>query len=302
MNNCVFITHSTLDADKANHCLRHLLSKQTEEISWDNFIIYNTHKEEVSNQILLDYVKKYDVNGYVKNILVFPYPTETPKNLVTDIKMWFRILDENELTDEGKTLILKSDYILSDNFNSVFNKIKPHNFTWTLPTYNSKEWVTLEQIGEKAKQDKFTLGNEDTYFMLSDEAHINLPTDCVDKINSECGNLYDNELDSNVKFIGHCNSLDFNVHVVSNDVIPKGNKVSEICEMNPNATWGGGCEFWHTLKFASTPYGQVKVIDEKVDWNYNINAYAIHQYHEVISQVRSEDRGDPRKVIEGQRY
>jgi hypothetical protein len=297
MNNCVFVTHATLDADKAKYCLKHLLSEQTESTSWDNFIIYNTHKEEVPNELLLDYIKKYDVNGYVKDILVFPYPSETPKNLVTDIKMWFRILDENELTDEGKTLILKSDYILSNNFNSVFNKIKPHNFAWTLPTYNGKEWVTPEQMGEKAKQDKFTLGDDETYFLHSDENHFNLPN-----TEQEGENLYEDELDPNVKFIGHCNSLDFNVHVVSNDVIPKCNTVSEYCEMNPNATWGGGCEFWHTLKFASTPYGKVKLIDEEVDWEYNIDAFAIHQFHEIISKVRLEDRGDPRKIIEGQRY
>ena len=62
MNNCVFVNHATLDSDKAKYCLKHLFSKQTESISWDNFIIYNTHKEEVPNELLLDYIKKYDVN------------------------------------------------------------------------------------------------------------------------------------------------------------------------------------------------------------------------------------------------
>jgi hypothetical protein len=44
------------------------------------------------------------------------------------------------------------------------------------------------------------------------------------------------------------------------------------------------------------------LIDEEVDWEYNIDAFAIHQFHEIISKVRLEDRGDPRKIIEGQRY
>ena len=158
-------------------------------------------------------------------------------------------------------------------------------------------------MSEKAKQDRFEVGDEETYFMLSDSDHPNLPTDCIDKKNSECGNLYDNELNTNVKYVAHCNSLDFNVHILSNDVIERANFISDKSEMwdSPDNTWGGGCEFFHTLRFGSTPYSKMKLIDS-VDWEFNIDAYSIHQYHEVISKVRSEDRGDPRKVIEGQRY
>jgi len=70
MNNCIFVTHATLYEKHADWCLQALFD-QTEDIEWENFIVYNTHEEELSNEIILDLIKKHDTKSY-KNIFNIP--------------------------------------------------------------------------------------------------------------------------------------------------------------------------------------------------------------------------------------
>jgi hypothetical protein len=92
MNTVIFTTHTTLDLNHADYSLKALLSLQTNNIIWDNFVIYNTHEHELSNDDIVELVKKYDVKNYIKNILTFPYnPGANKKNLPQDIRNWFDI-------------------------------------------------------------------------------------------------------------------------------------------------------------------------------------------------------------------
>jgi hypothetical protein len=50
MNTCIFTTHTTLDLKHADYSLKSLLSLQTNDIIWDNFVIYNTHEHELPNE------------------------------------------------------------------------------------------------------------------------------------------------------------------------------------------------------------------------------------------------------------
>ena len=76
MNTVIFTTHTTLDLKHADYSLRALLALQTVDITWENFIIYNTHEHELSNEDIIKLIKKYDTNNYVKDILLFPYNPE----------------------------------------------------------------------------------------------------------------------------------------------------------------------------------------------------------------------------------
>ena len=65
MNTCIFTTHTTLDLKHADYSLKALLSLQTHDISWDNFVIYNTHEHELSNESIINLIKKYDTKEYL---------------------------------------------------------------------------------------------------------------------------------------------------------------------------------------------------------------------------------------------
>ena len=92
MNTCIFTTHTTLDLKHVDYSLKSLLSLQNTDINWNNFIIYNTHEHELSNNKIIELIKKYDIKNYIKNILIFPYdPEKNKKNLLQDIRNWYDI-------------------------------------------------------------------------------------------------------------------------------------------------------------------------------------------------------------------
>jgi hypothetical protein len=68
INTCIFTTHATLDLKHADYSLKALLSLQTNDIVWDNFVIYNTHEHELSNNDIIKLIEKHDVKEYVKDI------------------------------------------------------------------------------------------------------------------------------------------------------------------------------------------------------------------------------------------
>ena len=120
MNNCIFTTHHTLTKEHAYASLRSLLELQTNRnLVWENFIIYNTHPDEISDEWLVETARALDTNGQIQNLLVFPYEDGAyPKTLTQDTINHFQILVENEMNLPGKTLLLKSDYCVSNNFNA----------------------------------------------------------------------------------------------------------------------------------------------------------------------------------------
>lgn len=292
MNNCIFTTHHTLTTEHAEHSLRSLLSVQTDtEFKWDNFIVYNTHPDEVSNEWLTDTVRKYDVCGMVDNLLVFPYQDGAyPKTLTQDTINHFQILIENEMNLPGKTLLLKSDYCVSNNFNRVFKEVSPINTIWSLPIYNAKEKVPIETIFDKLAQDTFIPSDDVTYYRGgTNHPHtpgtIESPYVEVSPLEKDV-----NETDSRILFVSHNIQNDYNLHVFTNDTL---NLCLQICQRvyNPQATWGGA----HDLFNVAFQHGGILRGTET-------RAFGVHMYHGIISPNRNQDRTDPRKVIEGERY
>ena len=158
MNTCIFTTHTTLDLKHADYSLKALLSLQTHDISWDNFVIYNTHEHELSNESIINLIKKYDTKEYIKDILIFPYdPSVNKKNLLQDIRNWFDVGLSLELQNTpGKILWLKSDYCVSNNFNKIFLEHNVSNCMWSLPTYGAKQKISYDTILTKLNLPEFT--------------------------------------------------------------------------------------------------------------------------------------------------
>lgn len=292
MNNCIFTTHHTLTKEHAYASLRSLLALQTNpNLVWNNFIIYNTHPDEISDEWLVETVQSLDKHQQIINLLVFPYQDGAyTKTLTQDTINHFQILVENEMNLPGKTLLLKSDYCVSNNFNQIFLEMQPINTIWSLPIHNAKEKVSMEDVYNKLKSPTFDYVDEVTYY----RGGTNFPhtPGTMDKPYDERSLLEDgvNETDPRILFISHNIQNDYNLHVFTNDTL---SMCLQVCKQvyNPNSTWGGAHDLFNKV------------------WDFNwvtrsteIRAYGVHMYHGIISPNRNQDRTDPRKVIEGERY
>lgn len=292
MNNCIFTTHHTLTKDHARESIRSLLSSQTDtDLRWDNFIVYNTHPDEISDDWLVSLVQEFDVHGIVDNLLVFPYQDGAyPKTLTQDTINHFQILTDNEMNLPGKTLLLKSDYCVSNNFNTIFKEISPINTIWSLPIHNAKEKVSMETIQQKLKDETFKLVDEVTYYRGGTNFPVTPGT--IENPYDEQSPLEPgvDETDSRILFVSHNIQNDYNLHVLSNDIL---NLCLQICQRvyNLNASWGGAHDLFN-----------VAFQRAGVTRSTEVRAFGVHMYHGIISPNRKQDRTDPRKVIEGERY
>lgn len=291
MNNCIFTTHATLTEHNAQQSLWSLLSHQSHKIVWDNFIIYNTHPETISNDWLVETVQELDVDNFIQNLSVFPYEVGMfPKTLTQDTINHFQILVQNDLTLPGKTLLLKSDYCVSTNFNQILNEQSNINTIWSLPIHNAKEKVTTEQIHHKLHDPTFIPVDDVTYYRGGTNAPHTPGT--MESPYDEKGPFDDgtNETDSRILFVSHNIQNDYNLHVFTNDTLTT---CLQICQRvyNPESTWGGA----HDLFNAAFKHAGITRSTE-------IRAFGVHMYHGIISPNRSQDRTDPRKIIEGERY
>mgnify|MGYP006282959809 CR=1 FL=1 len=289
MNNCIFTTHATLNKEHAENSLRALLCNQTESTIWDWFIIYNTHSDEIDNTWLTDKVKELDVNSYIRNIALFPYDDlNCPKTLTQDIINQFGMLVDNQLNVAGKTLLLKSDYCVSTNFNEVFNQHTDVNSIWSLPIYNAKSKVSQKEIDELCKLEKFEYICDGVYYRGGTN-HPQTPgtTDAPYDEKS-----FNGELDTHpsVRFVSHNIQNDYNLHVFTNDTILICWQIARRA-LNPNATWGGAHDLFNVaFKMAG------------ITKSSEIGAFGVHMYHTIKSVNHNFERGDQRKIVEGEEY
>ena len=292
MNNIVFTTHATLDEQHAvNSLISLLLMQDHTDFQWDNFIIYNTHEHELSNEILVELIQELDVHGMVKNLMVFPYQDGMyPKTLTQDTINHFTILVQNGMNHAGKTLLLKSDYCVSSNFNWVFERQSNINTLWSLPIYNAKQKVDYTEYMAKLGQRGFLPTDDETYYRGgSNFPHTPGTLDDLFHERSPDPDIKD-ETDPRIKYVSHNIQNDYNLHVFSNDILYT---CLQICQRvyNVNSTWGGAHDLFN-----------VAFQHAGVERGTETRAYGIHMYHDIVSVNRSQDRTDPRKVIDGERY
>ena len=289
MNNCIFTTHTTLSKAHAEYSLRSLLVNQTDDIVWDWFIIYNTHPDTISNEWLEAKVKELDINGYIQNLAVFPYEElNCPKTLTQDLINQFSMLIQNGLNSPGKTLLLKSDYCVSRNFNKIFNRHTEVNSIWSLPIYNAKSKVLQTEIDELCKLEMFEVAPLNTYYRGGTNHPITPGT--LDNPYVEVSSNGMVDTDTSIRFVSHNIQNDYNIHIFTNDIISICNQIAEMA-FDRNSTWGGA----HNL--FNIAFNQVGIIRST-----EIDAFGVHMYHSIKSQNHNFERGDVRKVVEGEEY
>jgi hypothetical protein len=172
---------------------------------------------------------------------------------------------------------LKGDYSLSTNFNEVYDSVGSSMWPlsqWSLPIYNAKEFVEEWDILEKQELSYFRLVDVDTYYRCG----TNPQYTPVGEVLSLQGKRDD---DPSVKFVSHNVLPDYNLHVFG---WKAAHLVTECFEAMPVfAGWNCVGDMFHML-------GR-----KGVNFYTATRAFGVHTFH-------AADRGDPRKMIPGQRY
>lgn len=271
--NVVFITHATLTETHAYNSLKSLLYA---DALIDTLFIYNTHEHKISNTYIIDIINSF---GGVNKIVVIPYDSKSLKTLVYDIYNITSFLTEYPL-GAGFTLWLKSDYVISNSFVSSWNArfILPDSI-WSLPIYNAKEKCSYDEIFELAKLSEFVPSNSTIFYRGGD--NIQLPRHEV----TVSGYA---DTDSHIRFVSHHVMNDYNVLVVDNDMHVKMRNV--LIELDKTKTWGGAERMFFILR------------DCRIKFIEDIDSFAIHMYHSIISENRQSDRDDYRKCVIGEQY
>lgn len=293
INNCLFSTHTTLSADFAVKCIENFLSNQTKNsITWDNFFIYNTQPDEISNDWIYNLVQTIDKNNQVKNIEIIPYDSpNNKKTLAQDIINQFEFLHTKKFK-EGKTVFLKSDYIVSENFTSVYEKFKEPRRIWSLPIYNAKSKVSYDEILLLRKLNTFIPVLEGVYY----RAGTNYPytPGTFEDIFAELSSTGYSDTHPSIRFVSHNIQNDYNLHVFTNDLIEI---CLDICNrvLKPSSAWGD--EFGGVNSFFNEAY-----YVQNIKYHTEIEAFGIHMYHSIKSKNHDSERLDERKMVKGEEY
>lgn len=260
--NLLLMNHNTISKD---HLVLSIFSivRQTNKIDFGTIFIYNS-STEISTEFLLQLISVANIQ--YKNIIVLK--TSEIKTLTGDMKC----ISKQIFKSDEKLLILKMDYSLNRTAFEVIENINEKEFLFSLPTVNSKETVSDNEISEYLMSDKFIISDYQTYYRGSD---------FYEPIN-EIG-LYENELCEQIKFVSWGGSLDFNVHVITQSLMEYFSQEDE------RISWGG-CSAFHRMN-----NNKIKIIKSH-------DCFALHKYHGVLSVNNSQERNDNRKNIFGHRY
>lgn len=284
MNNCIFTTHTTLTKEHAKNSLSSLLKNNKEFLVWDNFIIYNTQEEEISNDWLKETILFLDGEKQIKNLVIFPYDKNSQKTLTRDFINQLNFLIKEGFLLDGKTLFLKSDYCLSTNFNSVFNRVDLNNSIWCLPIYNAKSKVSQSEIDELCRDNFFNPLYKGVTYYRGGSNHPITPE------NELSPNGFLKDTDTEIRFVSHNVQADYNVPVIDNKIIKFCYDVA-LNTIDLNNTWGGTEPFFKRMFYE---FG-IKKCPE-------ITAFAVHMYHSIYSINSNRLRGDIRKEQKGEEY
>ena len=305
-----FNTHTTLTEYHANLCMQSL-QEQSQDYLWDYFFVYNSHAEELSNDVLYSLYKK---NNLDKNFRKFEIIDYNVNNKKTNFQDFMNMIDHcrNNFSTKEKDYILylKSEYLLSHKFMESMNIFdNEKKFIFSAMIENAKEFVSSEEILQRSKRDIFTLVDDVTYYAGSDysDQHprdggipVKNTVDCFElkthwnddpgwfnkgfaKMKTGPNNIKE-PFHPSIRFVSHACRGDVNIHYMPANIF-----VNTSLEKSMHHTWG----YWQ---------GWNKHIEKGIQMLNTPSAFGIHVFHDIVSKNRLEPRQDPNKIIKGQRY
>lgn len=264
MKNIIFfITHKTLSIEHARATLFSISNQILFDKKFDILYIYNSHQEELSNEIIIELCLEFNLDKFFDLIKIFDYNPLTHKSLGADIFSIYNYVKEN-YSIEDRVLFLKSDCVLSKNyFNDILNLNKEKYIYFVAPFICAKERISDKEIFEYANRNKYKQSDDITFFVEDQTNNI---------INSDFNNRSGiNVTDIDIKFTSCYVITDFSCHYISIGLMHK-----MIIEFQ---SWGG-VKFYNLV-----PY-----------FIGTSNSFVIHKYHDIISDNRSTDREGPVKL------
>lgn len=260
--NLLLMNHNTISKDHLVLTIYSLIT-QTIKIRFGTIFVYNN-----STEICTDFIIDLINTAIIEYDRIIILNTSNTKTLTGDLKY----ISKQIYKSQEKILILKMDYSLSYTSLEFIQNITDQTFLFSLPTVNSKESVTDSEIIEYLLNDKFVINDHQTFYRGSD---------LYEPIN-EIG-MYENELCEQIKYISWGGSLDFNVHVMTQNLMEYFSQEDE------QISWGG-CSAFHRMN-----NNKIKIIKSH-------DCFALHKYHGVLSVNNSQERNDNRKNVFGHRY
>jgi hypothetical protein len=260
MKNVVFfITHKTLDLEHAELTFGSF-ERQKCDMMFDSIYIYNSHENELSNDILLGLTEKYNLKKLFKEILIFPYDVNTHKSLGGDINL-IKQFCKKTLDLNDRVLLIKSDTVLSINFfDDILNELAENiPIYYVAPFICAKQRVPNETIIEYSKRDMYVKSDDITFF-VEDEYQSN-DNDFNNRTNVD---VTDNE----ILFTSCYVIRDFSCHFLTVSLM-------DLIRIE-NQSWGG---VWFSNL---VPY-----------FIKTQRSFVIHKYHDIVSENRNEHRGGP---------
>jgi hypothetical protein len=222
--------------------------------------VYNTHEEELSNELLFELIEKYNLNKFFREIKLFPYDPNTPKTLGSDIGT-IRNFCHTNLTPEDRILLVKSDTILSVNyFDDVLNKTPQDKAVYFVaPFICAKERVSNDDIIKYSNRTAYIPSDEITFFV--EDQHQSNNNDFHNRPGVDV-------TDEGILFTSCYVIRDFSCHFLSVSLFD----LVRIIEQS----WGGVWFSALTSFFVGTD-----------------RSFVIHKYHSIKSENRQTDREGP---------
>lgn len=158
----------TSNFDHVEMCLEHL-GRSYDPLIFDEMYIYNSHQKELSNDIILDLTKKYNINTICNTIKLFPYDDNIPKTL-GDCDSIFNYLIDNYYLHDDRILLLKSDIIVSVNFLNELKNIQnslDEKFILSPILISPKEKLTNKEIRNIISSDEIVFNEKDEKISFS---------------------------------------------------------------------------------------------------------------------------------------
>jgi len=187
-NDIVLYTHNPLGMRHLKLSVESLLRGQSEDFHWNTLYLYNAGSKNSTDEII-NYLQSVEqINFSCDDLRVIEWDPDTKKTLAQDLYNIFS--SYNEVGERNNVLLLKPDYCLSHTFHKEIQKYQDgSSFMWSLPVYNSKEWLNDDEIKSfLSSQGEFIDENDSIYCRVKENG-------------SETGNPFD-ETKPEIKYVG----------------------------------------------------------------------------------------------------